>query len=453
MRESWSYVQALDWLEGLLNYERTAMAYAQIKLQRIQALLRRVGDPQDHLRTVLVAGTKGKGSTAAMLVSILQAHGQRVGLYSKPHLEDYRERIRINDALIPEEAVARLVQETVPAVEAGDADPWGRPTYFEVSVALAVRYFVDQRVDRAVLEVGIGGRLDATNACHPEVSVITPISYDHTDVLGRTLREIAGEKAGIIRPRGLVVSAPQLPEADEVLEETCRQLGTRRVRVGDEVAFSVDRSDLTGVWLSVQTPRARYPNLGVPLLGRHQATNAAVAVATAEAWLALDGGRLDPEAVRAGLAAVRWPARQELLAERPWVLVDVAHNPASMRALGATLEELFAGRRVVLVLGMVRGHELRPTAEQIVPLADEVVVTTPHHVRAVPAHELAAVLRSMHPRVYAVDGCEDAVAQGLARCGSEDVLVVTGSFFVAGPARRWLVARVPTTRVSLGARA
>lgn len=441
MSGPWTYPQALAWLEGLLNYEQSALPYAQIKLQRMRALLRRLGDPQDRLRTVLVAGTKGKGSTAAMLVSILHAHGQRVGFYSKPHLWDYRERIRIGDELVPPERLARLVQEMAPAVEVGASDPWGRPTYFEVSVAVALRYFVEEGVDRAVLEVGIGGRLDATNACDPELSVITPVSYDHTDVLGRTLREIAHEKAGVIRPGRPVVSAPQHPDAEAVLEEACRELGAFRVRVGSDVRYRVEASDLEGVRLSVQTRAARYPDLRVPLLGRHQATNAAVAVAAAEGWLQGDGHRLEPEAVREGLAAVRWPARQEIVGERPWVVVDVAHNPASMRALRQTVEELFGGRRVVLVLGMVRGHEVESTVREILPAADHVVVTTAHHVRAVPAGELAEVVRATHPRVEVVDDCEGAVAEALDRCGVEDVLVVAGSFFVAGPARRWLVAR------------
>lgn len=448
MSDGWSVREALDWLDGLLNYERSAIPYAEIKLQRIQALLRRLGDPQDRLRTVLVAGTKGKGSTAVMLVSILQAHGQNVGFYSKPHLQDYRERIRVNDTLIPEDRLARLVQDTVLAVEAGAGDPWGKPTYFEVSVALALRYFLEERVHRAVLEVGIGGRLDATNACHPELSVVTPISHDHTDVLGHTLREIAREKAGIIRPGRAVVSAPQHPEAEEVLDAACRELGAPRVRVGRDVRFRVEASDLSGVRLEVDTPAARYADLWVPLVGRHQATNAAVAVAAAEVWLQRDGVRLDPQLVREGLAQVRWPARQEVVCERPWVLVDVAHNPASMRALRATLEELFAGRRLVLVLGMVRGHEVRQTAEEVLPLAAEVVVTTPQHVRAVPAAELADALRDHHPRIRVVEDCDAALAWGLSRCGAEDVLVVTGSFFVAGPARRWLVARASAARVS-----
>ncbi len=278
--------------------------------------------------------------------------------------------------------------------------------------------------------------------------MITPVSHDHTDVLGRTLREIAREKAGILRAGGTVVTAPQAPEAEEVLQHACQELGVRRVRVGEDVQVHVEASSLDGVRLSVHTPRGRYGRLWVPLLGRHQATNAAVAVAAAEVWREREGAALDAQAVRDGLACVRWPARQELLSRRPWVLVDVAHNPASMRALRTTLEELFSGRRVVLVLGMVRGHELEPTAAEVLPVADEVVVTTPHHVRAVPAQELALALRGLHPRVHVVEACEEAVAWAADRCGPEDVLVVAGSFFVAAPARRWLVAHASPAPVS-----
>jgi dihydrofolate synthase/folylpolyglutamate synthase len=438
---AWSYERVLAWLDGLLNYERVAIPYAQIKLERIRALLRRLGDPQDRLRTVLVAGTKGKGSTGAMLAAVLQAHGQRVGFYSKPHLWDYRERIRVNDELVPQEALADLVERVAPAVEAGDGDPWGKPTYFEVSVALALLHFLEARVDRAVFEVGIGGRLDATNVCWPEVSVITPISHDHTDILGQTLREIASEKAGIVRPGGTVVLAPQQPEAEEVLVATCRELSARTVWVGEDVRLEVEHSGLGGVRFSVTTPGQRYEGLHVPLLGRHQATNAAVAVAAAECWAAVDGWSLAPDAVREGLARVRWPARQELVGTRPWALVDVAHNPASMEALRQTVGELFSGRRVVLVLGMVRGHDARETISRILSVADEVVVTTPRHVRPVPAGELAALVAASHPRVHVVEDCEQAVRWAFGRCAPEDVLVVAGSFFVAGPARVVLAGR------------
>jgi dihydrofolate synthase/folylpolyglutamate synthase len=437
-----TYREALGWLEGLLNYERAPMPYAQIKLNRIRALLERLGNPQNSLRTVLVAGTKGKGSTAAMMVAILEAEGERVGLYSKPHLVDFRERIRVGNTLVPEETLAELVAEVRPAVEAGEADPWGRATYFEVSVALALVYFLRERVDRAILEVGIGGRLDATNVCTPELSVITPISYDHMDVLGNTLREIASEKAGIIRPGGTVVTAPQLPEPWEVLHERCHQLGARLVEVGRDVHYGIRRVGLDGVDFAVKTPLARYEDLHVPLLGRHQAVNAAVAVTAVEELLRREGRRLAPEAVRTGLAGLSWPARQELLSLRPAVLVDVAHNPASMAALRDTLKELFGGRRVVLVFGMIATHDPDPVAQIIVPLAGEVIATTPQDPRGLPAEALAEVVRRYTSRVLSLSDPQEALAVSLSRLEEDDVLVVTGSFYLAGPLRATLLRRL-----------
>lgn len=432
-----SYAEALTWLDDLLRAERPALPYEEVRLGRIRALLRRLGDPQEHLATVLVAGTKGKGSTAAMLAAILQRHGQRVGLYSKPHLVDYRERIRVDGELISPDALAQTVAEIAPAVEAGAGDTWGRPTYFEVSVALALRYFLAQRVDLAVLEVGIGGRLDATNVCEPSLSVITPISYDHMDLLGPTLDRIATEKAGIVRASGPVVTAPQPDEARKAIVEACSTRGARWIEVGRDVTFEITGSTLQGVRLDVHTPRAYYEGVGVPLLGRHQATNAAVAIAAAEALRDLDA-----EAVQAALAGLRWPARSEILADRPTVIVDVAHNPASMRALRATVRELLGGRRTVLVFGMIASHDPAEPTEIVAPLADEVIVTTPLHMRPVPAEELAGVVRGHNPRVTVYADRERALEHALSQTGPDDVLLVTGSFFLVGVAREWLLERL-----------
>jgi dihydrofolate synthase/folylpolyglutamate synthase len=434
-----TYDEALAWLDGLLNYERTAIPYAEIKLARIQALLARLGNPHRQLQTVLVAGTKGKGSTAAMLCAILRAAGERVGLYSKPHLVDYRERIQIDGVLIPKEALTELVAAVRPAVEAGAQDPWGSPTYFEVSVALALLHFLHEGVDRAVLEVGIGGRLDATNVCDPELSIITPISYDHTDVLGHTLTQIATEKAGIIRPGRPVVSAPQPEEARMVIAEVCERLGAQLVEVGRDTSYAVERMGLGGVEFTVTTFGGRYEGLHLPLLGRHQALNAAVALTAAEILLGRRCRTMGADEVRKELAHLEWPAREELLSLRPTVLVDVAHNPASIAALRATLEELFPDRRVVLLLGMIATHDPDPVAAIIAPVADEVITTTPLHLRPLAAHELAEVVRRYHRRVEAVPELDEALGAALERTGPEDVLVVAGSFFLAGPARERLL--------------
>lgn len=438
-----SYTEALAWLDDLLRHDRPALPYEEVRLRRIRSLLTRLGSPHERLTVVLVAGTKGKGSTAAMLAAILQQHGQRIGLYSKPHLVDYRERIRVDGTLISPDELARLIAEIKPAVEAGDAEPWGRPTYFEVAVALALLHFMDQRVDVAVMEAGIGGRLDATNVCDPRLSVITPVSYDHMDVLGNTLRQIATEEAGIVRPGGLAVTAPQTDEARDAILETCRQHGARLVEVGRDVTFEISSSTLQGVRLAVRTPKASYEEVHVPLLGRHQATNAAVAVAAAESLRDLNA-----EAVRGAFAGLRWPARSEILADRPTVVVDVAHNPASIGALRATIQELFRGRRIVLVFGMIASHDPAEPAELLVPLVDEVVVTTPLHVRPVPADEMAEVVRRHNEHVTVCPDREGALEHALSRTGPDDVLLVTGSFFLVGMAREWLLERVRRAPVS-----
>jgi len=435
-----TYDEALAWLDGLLNYERTAIPYAEIKLARIQTLLERLGDPHRHLRTVLVAGTKGKGATAAILCAILRAAGARGGLHSQPHLVGYRGRLRVAGAFIPAEALTELIAAVRPTVEAGAQDPWGPPTYFEVSVALALLYFLHEGVDRAVLEVGIGGRLDATNVCDPELSIITPISYDHTDVLGHTLTQIATEKAGSRGPGRPVGRARQPEEARAGSGEVGEQPGAQWVEVGRETSYAVEQMGLGGVEFTVTTPSRRYQGLHLPLLGRHQALNAAVALTAAE--ILLGRRRLDADAVQKELAHLEWPAREELLSRRPAVLVDVAHNPASIAALRATLEELFAGRRVVLLLGMIATHDPDPVAAIIAPVADEVITTTPLHLRPLVAYELAEVVRRYHHRVEAVPELDEALGAALGRTSPEDVLVVAGSFFLAGPARERLLRRL-----------
>jgi dihydrofolate synthase/folylpolyglutamate synthase len=288
-----------------------------------------------------------------------------------------------------------------------------------------------------VLEVGIGGRLDATNVCCPRLSVITPISYDHMDLLGPTLGRIATEKAGIVRPGRLVVIAPQAEEARAAILAACSARDARCLEVGRDVTFEIAGSTLEGSRLVVHTPATSYEDVHVPLPGRHQATNAAVAIAAAEALR-----DLDTDAVRRALAGLRWPARSEILADRPTVFVDVAHNPASMLALRATLRELFSGRRIVLVFGMIASHDPAEPAAIVAPLADEVIVTTPLHVRPVPAEELAQVVRAHNPRVTVRPDREDALEDALSRTRPQDVLLVTGSFFLVGVAREWLLERL-----------
>lgn len=428
---------AVRFIMGLLEREERPRLAPDARLSRIRRLLDRLGRPEEALPSVLVAGTKGKGSTAAMLDAIEHAAGRRTGLYTKPHLLDYRERIRIDGSMVTEEQLAAVVTEARPHIEAGAGDPEGVPTYFEVSVALALLAFRSGGVELAILEVGVGGRLDPTNAADPALSVITPISYDHVEVLGRTLAAIAREKGGIIRPRRPVVVAPQPPEAQTALAAVAAERMASWLPVAERARWQIETMSPHGQ--SVRLSAAvDYGPVQIRLVGRHQATNAATAVVAAET-LAPAGFPVPVEAVRSGLAALRWPGRVEVVSERPTVIVDVAHNVASMQALRDALVEVWPGRRVVLVFAMVATHDHEGPAAVIAPLAEVVIVTEPDHVHPLPAGRLAETVRPYVPQVEIVTDRGAAVARALALAQPEDVVCITGSFYLAGEARARLL--------------
>lgn len=429
--------EALRFLMGLFEREGRPRLAPEARLTRIRRLLERLGRPERDLPTVLVAGTKGKGSTAAMLASIEQAAGRRVGLYTKPHLVDYRERIRVDGTLIGEEDLAALVEEVRPHVEDAAGDAEGTPTYFEVSVALALLHFRRLEVDLGILEVGLGGRLDATNVCDPVLSVITPISFDHVDLLGRTLAAIAREKGGIVRPGRSVVTAPQPTEAEATLWAVAAESGALLIRVADRARWRVEAMSASGQTLHLETAR-HYGAIRLRLVGRHQALNAATAVVAAET-LAAGDFPARAEAVPSGLAALRWPGRVEVVSERPTVIVDVAHNVAAMQALRDALAEVWPGRRMILVFAMVATHDHDGPAAVIAPLADVAIVTEPYHVHPLPAARLAEAVRPYALAVEVVPDRAAAVERALALAGPGDVVCITGSFYLAGEARARLL--------------
>jgi len=429
-----TFQDALAYLEGLLTRDRPSPAGDErIKLRRARALLERLGNPH-RLPTVLVAGTKGKGSTAAMMASILQAAGYRIGLYTKPHLVDYRERFQVDGQLITPEELCHGVEAMAPHVEAMAAGADGPPTYFEASVAMAFWYFRRRRVDLAIVEVGLGGRLDATNVADPLLSVITPVSFDHMDVLGTTLSSIAREKAGIIRPRGTVVSAPQAPEALAAIIDVCARQEAQLILVPAVIRIEPKATTLHDQTFLARSRRRSYGPLRLPLVGAHQQTNAATALAAVET-LAGRGYPAEPQTVAAGLAVLRWPARVEVVHERPYVVVDVAHNPASLAALRQALESLFPGRRIILVFGMIATHDHRAGTSLIAPLAATAIVTTPLHARPLPAAVLAEEVRRYVAHVEVIEDRRAALDRALDIAGAEDVIVITGSFFLVGEAR------------------
>jgi len=428
-----TYAEALRYLYSMTDYEKQpAISYtmAYYNLDRLRRLLELLGRPQDRFRAVQVAGTKGKGSTAAMLAAILSAAGLRAGLYTSPHLHTFRERIRLGDNLITEDEFARLMTHLMPAVEACNEELAGHPlTTFEVATALAFLYFAQVGADMTVLEAGIGGELDATNVVDPVLSILTPISLDHVTVLGDTLAAIAQKKAGIIKPGVPAVIAPQPAEALAVLARACQERNAPLTLVGQDWTWTRRETTPAGLRLDISGPGVTYADLHTPLSGAFQALNATTAVAAATHL------GIDEPAIRAGLARVQWPARLEVLARRPWVVADGAHNGDSAHKLAAALTEVFRPRQIILVLGLSQGHNLDDILAALLPLAAHIVVTRSQHPRAMTVETLQAAVTGRGSTAVAVVPVAQAMAHAHNLASADDLVCATGSLFVAAEAR------------------
>ena len=423
----------------LADFERArhSPAHRTFRLDRIRALLQRLGDPHLSVPTLHVTGTNGKGSTSAMLSSMLQAHGLRVGLYTSPHLLQVTERIRHGLDPIEPAGFARLVDAVwEPLRQVARDTPFGEPTTVEALTAMALLHFRQAGVDAQVIEVGLGGELDSTNVVTPSVCAITNISFDHVAVLGPTIESIARAKAGIIKRGVPVVLAPQMEGALEVVLGVAARQRAPVIQVGAGVRWSVDddagdRQRLDRQRLQVETPRGRY-RIDLPLAGDYQGENAAVAVAAGELFL---GERLDPQAVRRGLAAVRWPGRLERLWWRGvQVIVDGAHSPYAMQRMVGALAGRVDPQRTVAVVGALTGHDLVETLQPLRRLTGRAYAVRSHHPRAEPAQAVAAALRQ---EGFAVLGGGDdiAAAAGAAAAGVGDdrrpqTVIATGSLSV-----------------------
>lgn len=444
------YREALSFLENLTKFG------FNLGLGRIAELLRRLGNPHRELKVVHVGGTNGKGSTTAMLASVLAAAGYRAGTFTSPHLHSYTERYQINGRQISEGELGALIGELRPYLEAMVAQGYEHPTEFEVCTAAAFLYFARQKVDLLILEVGLGGIIDSTNVVErPLVTVITNVGMDHMDYLGRTIREIAAAKAGIIKTGVPLVTACR-GEALEVVARTCREKGAPLVLVREAgeppgglpglpaapVTWEGEGAapDLTGQYLSVRGRCGAYRRLFIPLLGRHQLENAAGAVAVLEI-LSEQGYAVTEEALRRGLAATRWPARLEVIRGDPLVILDGAHNHDGARSLARALADHFPGRKVVLVIGMLGDKERGKVMAELAPLARAVVVTRPDSPRAANWRELAGEARKYLREVYEEEKVAAAVQKALSLARPGEAVVVTGSLYMVAEAREMLLER------------
>ncbi len=435
-----NYQAAVAFLLSFADYERwPGFAYAaRFDLRRMEELLALLGDPHLKPKTIHIAGSKGKGSTAAMIASGLRAAGFKTGLYTSPHLHTIRERIRVNGELIAEDELASLVSELKPAVEEINRGSYGELTTFELLTALAFLYFQKSGVDFQVLEAGLGGRLDATNVVNPQICVLTSISLDHTAVLGNTIAQIAAEKAGIIKPGVKVVSSPQSPEAAEVIHDACLEKKAELIMVGREIHWEGKEVSLGCQLLEVTGRRDAY-ELSIPLLGEHQLENAATAVAVLESL------NIGKEEIISGLASVKWPGRLEILSRRPLLVVDGAHNRDSARRLKEALKKLFRFNRAILIIGTSSDKDISGIAAELGSFFEMVIATSSRHPRAASPVELAREFDRYKVPVQVTENVEQAVSKALAISGEQDLICATGSLFLVAEVRG-LIKGIPTER-------
>ncbi|MEA4883863.1 MAG: folylpolyglutamate synthase/dihydrofolate synthase family protein [Clostridia bacterium] len=430
-----NYDETMEYLHGLSRFG------IKPGLDRAAGLLEAMGNPQRGMRAVHIAGTNGKGSTAAMIESVLRAAGRRTGLFTSPHLQRYTERMRVAGQEIPKDELAGIISNMVPAIQRLAADPAvGAPTEFEVATAACFEWFRRSGVEIAIVEVGLGGRYDSTNVITPSVCVITHIAMDHMEQLGNTLGEIASDKAGIIKPRVPVVFAPQEPEALAVLESAARDVGAPSIAVGRDVGFSVASVGMQGAAMEVDMPGFGRVRVTTALVGRHQAENCATAMAA----LGVLGG-VSLSEIDLGLAAVVHPGRFEVVQTSPFaVVLDGAHNPDGARALARTVEDIMGGsgrraRQRVLVLGCSKDKRVDQIVAELAPHFDLVIATAPEHTRSGAAEpsDIASLVQAtgVDARVECPAGRGVELALQEARTRGASLLVVSGSLYLIGEVR------------------
>ena len=428
---------------SLINYEHNSPTPLDLKLDRMRALLARLGNPQDRLRIIHIAGTKGKGSTSAMLAAVLRQTGFRTGLFTSPHLCRVEERFQVDGAPITADELTALLNEVRQAVV---GVPHPAITFFEAATALGFLHFVRRRTDAAVVEVGLGGRYDSTNVCRPVLAVITSISLDHMRQLGDHVAAIALEKAGIVKAGRPTVSGATAPDARTVIERTCRARGSVLSQLGADFHYDYE-SGRIGVSeerrprLRVATDRRAWPWMELNLLGKHQADNAALVVACVE-QLRAAGWKIPDAAVSAGLANTSWPARMEVLGRQPFVILDCAHNPASAEALVQTLLESFPPSRRLLVFAGSSDKDLAGMFRVLVPYMAHAFLT-PYlgSARSTPPEQLTELWRAAGGPPATLCQSPAAAWESVRRMAQKDDLIcVTGSVFLAGEMRPILLS-------------
>ena len=431
-----SYKNALNFLYSFVDFSlQRADTYspARFKLERMYTLVESLSYPQRYYPIIHVAGTKGKGSVSAFCASALKEAGYSVGLYTSPHLDDYAERIQVNGEFITHADLAEMVEEIKPHVAKVP-----EITTFEITTALAFNYFAKRKVNAAVIEVGLGGRLDATNVVTPEVSIITSISYDHTFLLGDTLAEIATEKSGIIKSGIPVVSSPQDEEARVVIEQVCNERNSPLIQVGRDILFEGILHSTSGqtFQISPADDLTASVELTIPLLGQHQVVNAATAYAALNIFCQR-GFPVALKDLQRGFADTFWPGRFEIVQPSPTIVLDCAHNRDSALKLRLSLEEYFPGKSVLLIFGASEDKDIQGMFIELMPLVKEVMFVKSFHPRAIEPTKLVNIVQPFGRKVTIIENIPEALEKATQIAGDQMVVVVTGSIFVVAEARKY----------------
>ena len=428
----------MDYKESLKYIEETHKFGIRLGLDNMSKLLELLGNPQDKLNIIHVAGTNGKGSTCSFITSILKEAGYKVGLYTSPYLETFTERIRINGENIPEKDVARIVTLIKEKIEQMVSEGYSYPTEFEIVTTMAFYYYYEQGVDFVALEVGLGGRYDATNIIKKsDLSVITSISLDHVGILGDTVAKIAYEKAGIIKENGVVVVYDQSDEAKNVIKDICKEKNAKYIEVKfDDI--NIKKSNINSQVFDCTIIGQRYEDLEIQLIGDHQVNNSVLALSAIEILNQLKHLNINKDDIRRGLINTRWPGRIEKILDRPTFIIDGAHNEDGARSLAKAIEKNFKGKKVTLLIGMLEDKDIDAVLEILMPYFDKVITTTPDNDRAMNCEILKEKISKYVDNVISKENIEEAVNYTLKNAKEDDIIISAGSLYMIGIVRTLL---------------
>ncbi len=430
-----AHEETLKYLDSFVNYEKTGLDRTDASafdLDKLRLALNKLGDPQKSYRSVHVAGTKGKGSVCAFVSSILRESGHRVGLYTSPHLVTPAERIAVNGEMIPQKDLADVVEK----IRGVLPDAEKTFTYFEMFTLMAMVYFKARGVSHGVFETGLGGRLDATNVLDPDVCGITPISYDHMQVLGERIEEIAAEKAAIIKKGSRCVSSPQSEAALGVIKRRCEETASSLSLVGDAITYDIRGLGPEGSIFDIHGEKGDYEGCRVRMPGDFQVTNCATAAGICESLSGKTGGRIDPLALKRGIENAFVPGRMEVLSLRPAILIDGAQNGESAAKLRYSVERIFKYDRLILLLGLCRDKDIESVCAELAPAASEIVLTKAPAERAMDPHVIRGYIRGR--KVSITSDVREALGTALRIAKKNDLILATGSFYVIGEVRELL---------------